>query len=442
MKTYESWGRYPRVTPKKVVPIYWRDEGLQWSHSTVPVLAYGLGRSYGDSCLNENGILIDTLGLSRFIAFDEKNGILSCEAGTSFAGILDIIVPKGWFLPVTPGTKYVTLGGAIANDIHGKNHHHAGAFGHYVRKFEILLSNGRRLICSREENAGLFRATIGGMGLTGLILWAEIQLKRIPGPFINVEKIRFNNLEEFFSLSETSNNNYEYVVSWLDSTARNRSLGRGIFIRGNHSTSPEAGKKPNNRQIAFPFEAPGFLLNKRTVQLFNVIYYRKQFRQEVQNMVHYEPFFYPLDAILNWNRMYGKRGFFQYQCVVPFSNGYQSIQEILERIASSKYASFLTVLKTFGDFPAAGIMSFPRPGITLALDFPNQGKGTLHLFDELDMLVLNAGGALYPAKDARMSPKMFETSFPNWQEFAQYLDPRFSSNFLRRVTDGQSGRDS
>lgn len=438
-QTYESWGRYPRVTPEKVLPMYWRDEALQWNHSGSPVLAYGLGRSYGDSCLNEKGILIDTGGLSRFISFDEKNGILNCEAGVSFADLLDIIVPKGWFLPVTPGTKYVTLGGAIANDVHGKNHHRAGTFGHYVREFEILRSDGQRLICSPEENSGLFRATIGGMGLTGLILWAEIQLKPIKGPFIDVENIRFKSLDKFFELSEVSNQGYEYVVSWIDSTARNRSLGRGTFIRGNHSASPETGKKTKTRQISFPFNAPEFLLNKGSIRLFNGLYYHKQFRKTARSTVHYEPFFYPLDAILNWNRMYGKRGFFQYQCVVPFTDGNKTMQNILGRIASSKNASFLTVLKTFGDFPPAGIMSFPRPGITLALDFPNLGKRTFQLFDELDTIVMNAGGALYPAKDARMSSHVFEVSFPGREAFNQYIDPRFSSNFWRRVTDTQNG---
>lgn len=436
MRTCESWGRYPRAKPEKILPLYWRDEAPDLSLLEKPLLGYGLGRSYGDSCLNENGVLLDTSRLSRFMLFDEKDGILRCEAGTSLVDILSLIVPKGWFLPVTPGTKFVTIAGAIANDVHGKNHHRSGAFGCFVRQFEILRSDGRRLICSTAENRELFNATIGGMGLTGLILWAEIKLMPISNPFIEMETIRFENIEEFSQLSESSDKEYEYVVSWVDCTARGRSLGRGIFIRGNHAPAgpqPPAAR-PKQRQISFPMDAPEFLLNKMTISLFNTLYYRKQRKKHLRRRVHYEPFFYPLDAIRQWNRMYGKRGFFQYQCVLPFREGYRATREILERISRSGNASFLSVLKTFGDIPSPGMMSFPRPGITLALDFPNQGEKTLRFFRELDEVVLQSGGALYPAKDARMSKKMFESSYPGWREFARYIDPKFSSSFWRRVT--------
>lgn len=434
--TYQSWGRYPRLQPQQVVPLYWRNEVPVLDRFEPPVLPYGLGRSYGDSCLNEAGVLLDITGMNRFIAFDRQAGRLRCEAGISLAEILDLIVPEGWFLPVTPGTKFVTIGGAIASDVHGKNHHCEGTFGRYVERFELLRSDGERRICSEKENVDLYRATIGGLGLTGLILWADIRLKPVQTPFIDVENIRFRNLGEFFRFSAESNEHFTYTVSWIDSTSGGSRLGRGIFMRGNHVSADEVtvAKTPQQRQVTFPIEAPSFLLNYWSIRLFNQLYYVRQLKQIQQSVVYYDPFFYPLDAIQHWNRMYGKRGFFQYQFVLPFSDGHAAITEILERITRSKMASFLAVLKTFGDLPSPGLLSFPRPGVTLALDFPNYGERLLQLFTELDRIVASAGGAIYPAKDARMSPEMFAASFPQWREFSKYIDPQFSSSFWRRVT--------
>lgn len=432
-----SWGHYPRVAPDRVIPVFWRDEIPDLAALDKTVLPYGYGRSYGDSCLNEDGIILDTSHLRRFLNFDAEQGIIRCEAGVSLADILELVVPHGWFLMVTPGTKFVSVGGAIANDIHGKNHHRAGTFGCHVTRLELLRSNGERLICSPEENSDLFRATIGGLGLTGLILWAEFRLKRILSPFIKMESIRFGSLKEFMKLSAESEQDFEHTVSWIDCLARGKSLGRGLFTRGNNYQKQVSHKLPKTLAKTVPIEFPSWTLNKLSVTAFNQAYYHKQVNKIVRATVPYDPFFYPLDSIYEWNRIYGRRGFFQYQCVVPFENGYDSMREILERISRSGQGTFLVVLKTFGHYQSPGMMSFPRPGITLALDFANQGHKTLRLMDNLDAVVRQSQGAVYPGKDARMSPESFNLYYPQWRDFARYIDPKFSSSFWRRVTSGQ-----
>lgn len=431
----ESWGRYPRLPHQAVHPVRSADPLPEGPASMLP---YGQGRSYGDVCLNANGTLLSTSPMRRLLAFDPETGRLRCEAGITLAEVLAHIVPQGWFLPVSPGTQFVSIGGAIANDIHGKNHHRAGTFGRYVRQFELLRSTGERFVCTPETRADFYRATIGGLGLTGLITWAEIQLLPIPGPFIEATYLRFKNLEAFFEIAAASDADYAYTVAWVDCTTRGKDLGRGLFIRGNHADVPpaDAPRTPGSRSITFPFDAPGFLLNRFSVRAFNTLYYHRPVRPGVPRLVHYKPFFYPLDALLKWNRMYGKRGFFQYQLVVPFAEDRTAIRRIFETIAASGLASFLAVLKTFGPVPSPGLLSFPRPGVTLALDFPNQGARTHRLFEALDALVQAAGGAVYPAKDARMPPELFTASFPNWPDFVPYIDPRFSSSFWRRVTGG------
>ncbi|HET9919765.1 MAG TPA: FAD-binding oxidoreductase, partial [Ktedonobacteraceae bacterium] len=428
-------GRYPDVEPERVIPVYWRHELPDLASFELPVLPYAYGRSYGDSCLNEGGVVLDISHLRRFLAFDEQEGVLRCEAGVSLAEILELIVPRGWFLPVTPGTKYVSVGGAIANDIHGKNHHRAGTFGCHVTRFELLRSNGERLICSRTENSELFAATIGGLGLTGVILWAEFRLKSIVNPFISMERIRFASLDEFMQLSRQSDQDYEYTVSWVDCLIGGKGACRGLFMRGHHD---ESAARPDRRRgrlpLAVPFDLPPQLLNTLTLKTFNELCYRSQVPREVHKIVHYDPFFYPLDSIKDWNRLYGRRGFLQYQCMVPFAGGAEAMRELLERIRRSGQGSFLTVLKQFGNVPSPGLLSFPRPGLTLALDFAYHGQKTLQLLDDLDTIVGQSGGAVYPAKDARMSAQSFQRYFPRWREFARYVDPQFSSSFWRRVT--------
>ncbi|RME50329.1 MAG: FAD-binding oxidoreductase [Caldilineae bacterium] len=435
MKRYESWGRIHKYR-HRIESIAWRSDDLRLDHFDAPVLPYGLGRSYGDSCLNDGGILLDVTPLNRFIAFDREKGILRCEAGVTLAEILKLIVWQGWFLPVTPGTKFVTVGGAIANDVHGKNHACAGTFGCHVRQFELLRSNGERLLCSPTQNADWFRATIGGLGLTGVILWAEIQLKPIRSPFIDEEIIKFRSLDEFFDIARASEAGYEHTVAWIDCFASGKSLGKGLFMRGNHANPPLNGspKIPAGLRITVPLDAPNFLLNNLSMRAFNTLYYGQQFGRVKRKRVHYEPFFYPLDAVGHWNRIYGRRGFMQYQFVVPYDDDYRAIRTILTKIAASGLNPFLNVFKTFGDVPSPGMLSFPRKGVTLAIDFPNQGQPTFDLQEEIDRIVRDNGGAVYPAKDARMSAESFQAFYPQWEAFSRYVDPHFSSSFWRRVT--------
>ncbi len=435
-KELHSWGRYPKVQHAGIVPLYWRDELPNLEQSKSSVLPYAYGRSYGDSCLNENGVALDVSHLNRFIAFDEQTGLLCCEAGVSLAEILRVMVPRNWFLPVTPGTKFVSVGGAIANDIHGKNHHASGTFGSHVTRFKLLRSDGQCLICSPTENSGLFAATIGGLGLTGLILWAEFKLKRIVNPYIDADHIRFTSLGEFFALSAESDKDFEYTVSWVDLLIGGEALCRGIFTRGNHNQSPALAGKPLKKRLplAVPFNFPQFMLNTLTVKGFNELYYHVQLPNRVHKVVSYDPFFYPLDSIYEWNRIYGRRGFLQYQCVVPFEGGQEALREIIGRIRQSGAGSFLTVLKEFGTRQSPGMLSFPRPGLTLALDFAYTGAKTLALLEELDSTVRHYNGAIYPAKDARMSATSFQQFYPRWQEFTNFIDPHFSSSFWRRVS--------
>jgi FAD/FMN-containing dehydrogenase len=414
MRAYQSWGRYPRVQHTRVLPVSWRSE--------PPALA----------TLTETVLPFDVAGLARFIAFDESQALLRCEAGVTLADILALVVPQGWFVPVLPGTRWVSVGGAIANDIHGKNHHRAGTFGSHVTCLELLRSSGERVLCSPESNTELFRATIGGLGLTGLILWAEIRLKRISGAAIAMERVRFSSLSEFFQLS-AHDQDYEYTVAWIDCLARSRRLGRGLFLRGDHVPGPLPSAKASGLRMRIPVDLPSGLINRLTLAGFNALYYRSQLRQSSRRTVPYEPFFFPLDGIADWNRLYGKRGLLQYQCVVP-EPAERSITTLLDQVARSKETPSLAVLKRFGVLQSPGMLSFPRPGITLAIDFANRGPSTLALLERLDDVVVEAGGAVYPAKDARMSATSFRRFFPGWQSFASYVDPKFSSSFWRRVT--------
>ena len=436
MSSYQSWGRYPKAV-QDVRPYGSRKEKLPiGDKDTKTFLGYGYGRSYGDSCLNDDGVLIATRGLNRIINLDQNTGELYCEAGVLLSEILEYIVPRGWFLKATPGTKFVTVGGAIANDVHGKNHHRTGTFGCNVIEFELLRSDGQRLVCSNTQNFEWFCATIGGLGLTGIITTAKIQLMPIHNAFMQVETIKYANLDEFFELSDASEKDFEYTVAWIDCMAKNDSLGRGLFSRGNHLPPTDSSTLPEHKPstLSMPCDLPGFTLNRFTVKAFNFLYYNKQIKRHANSTTHYSPFFYPLDSIQHWNRMYGKKGFMQHQCVVPIDDGKEAIREIIQAISASGYGSFLAVLKIFGDIKSPGLMSFPRRGITLALDFPNQGDKVFTLLNELDVIVSECNGAVYPAKDARMSGENFRNFFPQWTELQQFMDPQFSSSFWRRVT--------
>jgi FAD/FMN-containing dehydrogenase len=405
---------------------------------SMTVLPYGMGRSYGDCCLNDGSALIATHQLNRFIDFDPHTGILRCESGVTFQEIAHSTVPRGWFLPVTPGTQFVTVGGAIANDVHGKNHHRAGTFGRHLTRFELLRSDGERLLCSPDDNRELFCATIAGLGLTGIITWAEFKLQPVRGPYIDVESIKFGSLDEFFEISADSDREFEYTVAWLDCVSSGDKFGRGVFLRGNPADAPADAVSARSPAalLSVPFDAPSWALNSYSVKAFNAAYYGKQFEKIKKFRSHYRPFFYPLDAVQHWNRIYGTRGFFQYQCVVPEEHNNRAIRSILNSIVQSRGASFLAVLKRFGEIESPGMLSFPRPGITLCLDFPNHGDVSLEFMRELDRMTREVGGAQYPAKDATMAPQSFRQYYPRLREFEQYRDPRYSSSLWRRLMEG------
>jgi FAD/FMN-containing dehydrogenase len=435
VKRILSWGRYPKIAHHHVHKPAWNDQIPEILKAAAPgsLLPYGLGRSYGDSCLNAGRELIDCCRLDRILGFDEATGMVRCESGVSISDIIDTFLPKGWFPSVTPGTRFVTVGGAIANDVHGKNHHCAGTFGAHVLQIGLHRSNDGLVVCNSEDNSQMFRATIGGLGLTGVIAWADIQLKRVAGPWMDAESIPFQSLGTFFDLTRESNERFEYTVAWLDSFAGKNA--RGIFFRGNHAADKGKEFHPK-RGPKLPFALPTWMLNRYSVKAFNGAYYRLHAARKGASVVPYDSFFYPLDSIRQWNLLYGQRGFLQYQCVIP-ENNLAAVEELLDCIADSGMGSCLGVLKQFGSAPPSGMLSFPRPGLTIALDFAMHGERTLQLMQSLDEIVQQSGGALYPAKDARMSTVLFEASFPRWQSFVPYIDAKMSSSFWRRVTGAQ-----
>ena len=432
MKTndYGSWGRFFHYSHDLIQPAWIQDVFRDVKNSKFDtILPYGLGRSYGDSCLNENGTLLDMTGLNRFVSFDRQSGHLRCEAGVTLGDILNLVIPHGWFLPVSPGTKYVTLGGAVANDVHGKNHHVRGTIGSHISWIKLLRTDGTIHELTPEQP--LFQATVAGLGLTGIML--EIELKLIKElPWFDTENIKFGGLDEFFQISDESDLSHEYTVAWVDCVSTGKNLGRGIFMRGNHSKDSSLPFKSVTPKLMVPFDFPDFALSKPTIQIFNQLFYHKQVSKSMVATVHYDPFFYPLDKIHDWNKIYGKRGFFQYQFVIP-STEKNALREIFSRIARSGMSSFLAVLKKFGNVPSPGMMSFPEPGYTLALDFANLGQKTDKLFEILDRIVDDAGGRLYPAKDSKMNEMQFKNYYPQFEKFKPWIDPRISSSFIRRV---------
>jgi FAD/FMN-containing dehydrogenase len=427
-----SWGRYPQVMHRYVHKPAWDDLVPQILEAAAPgsLLPFGAGCSYGDSCLNAGRDLLACRRMDRILGFDESTGVVRCESGVSLSDLIETFLPRGWFLPVTPGTGFVTVGGAIANDVHGKNHHCAGTFGAHVRELAVHRSDHGLLACSPSENPDLLRATIGGLGLTGVIARADIQLKRVDGPWMATESIPFRSLNSFLDLSHESNDHFEYTVAWIDCFSGKNA--RGIFFRGNHAAESRRKFHPRHGPT-LPFALPDWVLNRWSVRAFNALYYELHALRKRAALAPYDAFFYPLDSVRQWNLLYGKRGFLQYQCVIPETH-LEAFAELLERIARSGMGSFLGVLKQFGSAPPAGLLSFPRPGLTIALDFAMRGERTLSLLRSFDEVVQQSGGALYPAKDARMSPAMFATSFPQWRSFIPYMDPKLSSSFWRRVT--------
>jgi len=427
-----SWNRLPKVAPEAVYALTQRTAIVPDSLPR-PMLAYGNGRSYGDVCLTEQGTLLLTRGLDRFIEFDAQHGVLRCEAGVTLAEILALVVPQGWFLSSTPGTRLATIGGAVANDVHGKNHHAVGSFGHHVRALALWRSDGSVIECRPDDHNGWFAATLGGLGLTGLIVWVEIQLMPIQTPWMWVESQRFANLDEFWTLNHHAQARWPYTVAWIDCLATGNAQGRGILLAGQHASSQTTLPTFTERRKRIPVDPPFSLVNRWSLRAFNALYYRQPVTPQGA-LSHYVPYFYPLDGIQDWNRIYGRQGFYQYQCVIPPGEAETAIAELLKAVARRGEGSFLAVLKHFGNQPSLGMLSFPRPGTTLALDFPNRGEKTLRLLQALDAIVQEAGGALYPGKDARMPASLFQSGYPQWEAFSAYIDPHFSSRFWQRVT--------
>lgn len=403
-------------------------------------LAHGMGRSYGDVALNPGGTLWLTAPQDRMVSWDETTGELTCEAGVLLRDIQQAFVPRGWMLPVTPGTQIVTVGGAIANDVHGKNHHVQGSFGDHVRCLELLRTDGERIRCGPQVQSDWFNATVGGMGLTGVITQATLRLVRVPSAWLDTETLPYQSLAAFFELADSSEQAWEYTVSWIDclSARDNGRTVRGIFLRANMA-AVKAGETPvestaaSGRPLTVPFAPPISLVNRATLRPFNTAYYHLNRRRAGHARQHYVPFFYPLDNVREWNRIYGRAGFYQYQCVVPRAAGPQAIAALLHEITAAGQGSFLGVLKTFGNREPVGLMSFPQPGVTLALDFPNQGVKTLQLFARLDSVVAEAGGRLYPAKDARMPRALFESGYPHLAQFLPFRDPGIQSAMSQRL---------
>jgi FAD/FMN-containing dehydrogenase len=393
-------------------------------------LSVGNGRSYGDVGFNSDGLVHLSSRSNNFVRFDPDAGILCAEAGVLLGTIQHLFAPRGWMLPVTPGTQFVTLAGALANDVHGKNHHSQGSFGHHVKSIQLYRSDLGVIDCSINHNTELFHATIGGLGLTGIILSAELKLKRVSGPWLDCEAHPFGNLGEFFALSRDFDDKYEYSVSWVDSTSK-RKRTRGWSFFANHSKYD--GELQPKKMKTFPFDPPFSLINRTTTNLFNRIYFQSQKKKPTSYRVDFDTYFYPLDALKNWNKIYGKKGFYQYQSVIPTANAEDATQEMFDKIAESDQGSFLMVLKTFGELENCGMLSFPLPGVTLAMDFPNRGQDTLKLFDTLDTIVTSAGGRLYPAKDHRMSQDVFLNGYQNIDQFQLHRDPSISSNMSRRL---------
>ncbi|WP_210151680.1 FAD-binding oxidoreductase [Chryseobacterium scophthalmum] len=398
-----NWGNFPIVEKEmKSEDSFRKIKEFVQNHNEV--IARGNGRCYGDASLGES--IFSTKKLNKFISFDRLNGIIECESGVLLSDVLEISVPQGYFLYVTPGTKFISVGGAIASDVHGKNHHSEGCFSEYVIDFKLMTENGDIIICSKEENSEKFYATIGGMGLTGIILSARFKLKNIETAYIRQESIKAENLDEIFRLFDESES-WTYTVAWIDCLQKGKDIGRSILMRGEHAFAHELPQKFSKNPLRLkkkfsptvPFYFPGFVLNALTVRLFNLLYFKRQTKKEVKNFIDYETYFYPLDAINDWNKIYGKSGFIQYQMVIPKENGKERMKKILETIANSGNGSFLAVLKLFGKNNPEAYNSFPIEGYTLALDFKVNSK-LKKLVEQLDQTVQEFGGRIYLTKDS------------------------------------------
>lgn len=434
MHSLLSWGRYPDY-PQQTHAVSWRAElpALiahlhQQSGTTLP---WGNGRSYGDSCLALSDQVCNLRSLDRFISVDWQHGEVIAEAGVILDEVLSLAVPNGWFLPVTPGTRFVTLGGAVANDVHGKNHHRRGTFGCHVKGFGLLRSDGG--LQWLTPGSELFAATVGGLGLTGFITHVALQLMPIGSSQLLQTRQRFAGIDDFFSLSDQLDHAHEYSVAWVDCCASGKDLGRGVYMVADHAEFGALAPESSSR-LNVPFTPPVSLVNRLSLRAFNAAYWHKAPAIPQRERCGYGAFFYPLDGIGHWNRMYGPAGFQQYQCVLPETVAREALPALLQLISASDTGSFLAVLKRCGDFSSPGWLSFPLPGVSLALDFPQQPGRLNALFERMDALVHEVGGRLYPAKDAHMSGVDFRKAYPDWQRVEALRDPVIQSRFWQRVT--------
>jgi len=413
-----GWGRYP-VVEATVRRARGRQDLCALAGGGAARLAQGSCRTYGDGCLGAE--VVSTLGMNRLLSFDSEAGVLRAEAGLTLDDLLQFIVPRGWFLPVTPGTKFPTLGGCVAADVHGKNHHLHGSVGAFVEELDMVLADGSEVCSSRHSHPELFAATLGGMGLTGFIYAVTLRLAPIESSYIETHTLRTDDLAGTCAALRDTQDDYAYSVAWVDLLCSPRRLGRGLVILGNHARSgfpSGAARLALHRapRLTVPEHLAALGLNRASARLFNGLYYRCQ-RAEARAVVHYDPFFYPLDAAAEWNRVYGRRGFLQYQFAVPFDGGDQFLAEALEQVGRHRPGCTLAVLKTFG--PQEGLLSFPMAGYTLAMDFPVADGRILEVLNPLTDRVVAAGGRLYLAKDAIMEPHQFEAMYPRLAEFRQ-----------------------
>lgn len=432
-EAYDNWGRTPPPPGGRRAIDGPQADAFPTLRTANGLLPRGNGRSYGDTCLNEAGILVDMRGRDRILSLDLQDGVIEAEAGVLLNEITERIAPHGWFLPVTPGTQFVTLGGAVANDVHGKNHHRRGTFGRWVESFTLVRSDLGALTCSRTENADFFAATIGGMGLTGIITRVRLRLLEVPSLTIRETTHRLSCLDDYFARAAEADEGHEYAVAWIDQLARGPRFGRGHLICGDHAGKGDHAGRARRPLFTVPFTPPVSPLRGLALKAFNEANFRKLRSEEATRLVPFDGFFYPLDRVGAWNRLYGPHGLQQHQSVVPEQMGRQAVRALMECASAHGQGSFLTVLKRFGDLPSPGVLSFPRRGYTLTLDFPNRGASTLALMTELDRITIEAGGAVNPYKDARMAPDVFAASFPRWRALEAMRDPAIRSDFWSRT---------
>ena len=439
-ETLYGWGRTSPSVSDVVSPAT-ELEVIKDMSTAKQYIARGLGRSYGDAAQLGGGTVIDNRDLDG-VGVISNDGVVTVGAGTSIDELLSFSIPQGWFVPVTPGTRQVTLGGAVAADVHGKNHHVDGSFGNHVLEMRLVTPKGAVTI-SPKDDAELFWATVGGMGLTGVITTVTVQMLKIESSQMLVDTERFENLDAVMSAMQSGDDAYKYSVAWVDCMTKGSSMGRAILTRGDHAKKGDNSKRlegPKPAKLLVPFNAPSGLLNSLTIKAFNEVWFRAAPKKKLAQPQSLSAFFHPLDGVRDWNRLYGKRGFVQYQFAVPDSAG-ETVNKVIERLSSSGVPSFLAVLKRFGP-SNDGMLSFPMAGWTLALDLPVGPSALPQVLDDLDEMVLNAGGRIYFAKDARLSHEKVRAMYPRLDEFLNVknrVDPegRLISDLSRRLHIGR-----